>query len=180
MSSSPLALSPNQLISASRVRKAWVPVVLSIMFVCFTSTTLMSGYHTQIALTDVWKAVLGPWHLGEIGSANLIFRKVGHFIGYGLIGLLFRRGWYTTIRSRVLAMSGSVMLLMASLAVLSTFVLASLDEWHQCYLPQRVGSFHDVLLDTGGAMLFNILFLMFFNLRRGQRLLSLGLTQTSR
>jgi VanZ family protein len=45
----------------------------------------------------------------------------------------------------------------ASLAVASTFVVASLDEWHQHYVPGRVSSFHDVLVDTTGALLLNVL-----------------------
>ncbi len=37
------------------------------------------------------------------------------------------------------------------LALLGTVLVASWDEWHQTYLPNRTGSPYDVLLDCCGA-----------------------------
>jgi VanZ family protein len=33
-----------------------------------------------------------------------------------------------------------------------TALVASLDEWHQTFLPSRTGAFRDVVLDTIGAL----------------------------
>ena len=38
------------------------------------------------------------------------------------------------------------------LAILATFLVASADEFHQSFLPNRTGQFSDVLLDTCGAV----------------------------
>jgi len=40
----------------------------------------------------------------------------------------------------------------ASIAVFGTALVASLDEWHQSYLPTRTGTVHDVFLDTGAGI----------------------------
>ncbi len=37
------------------------------------------------------------------------------------------------------------------LAIVSTAIVASCDEYHQTFLPGRTGSPYDVLLDTAGA-----------------------------
>jgi VanZ family protein len=74
-----------------------------------------------------------------------LIRKSGHFLGYGAIGLLWLRAWWMTLpRSRFLHD--------AFLALLGTALVASADEWHQTFLPNRTGSPWDVLLDCCGAI----------------------------
>jgi VanZ family protein len=47
------------------------------------------------------------------------------------------------------------------LAILATLLVASADEFHQSFLPNRAGQFSDVLLDTcGGVALCFALFLV--------------------
>ena len=128
----------------------------------------MGGSHTQVLVDHVWRALLGTWHRNITGTVNEVIRKVGHFFGYGAIGLLFRNAWHSSIRAHLVAinhrwlgsrwLSSRVMLSASGLSVLSTFVVAGLDEWHQRYLPGRVGSLRDVLLDTTGALALNLAF----------------------
>ena len=71
-----------------------------------------------------------------------LFRKSGHFLGYGLVGVTFFRAWRmmqrTWRRSYLLGVG-------------CTFLVACADEWHQTFIPSRTGTFTDVLLDTVGA-----------------------------
>ena len=92
----------------------------------------------------------------HLGFVNFAGRKVGHFFGYGTIGLMFRRAWYHSLRSYVLAFRGTAILVSSVLGIVSTFALASLDEWHQMFLPGRASSFHDVMVDTAGALFLTI------------------------
>lgn len=145
-----------------RVRlRVWLPVFFSIAFICFTSTTLMSGYHTQFVVDDAWKLVFGKWHCNCTGPLNYDGRKLGHFFGYGLIGMIFRKAWHETLRDRARRVgrtlrASRLSLLSAVLSVASIFLVASLDELHQRFLPQRVGSFEDVLRDTLGTVFLNL------------------------
>ena len=73
-----------------------------------------------------------------------LLRKSGHFLGYGALGLLWLRAWRMTLPNmRFLSLAG--------LALLGTALVASWDEWHQTFLPNRTGSPYDVLLDCCGA-----------------------------
>jgi VanZ family protein len=144
-----------------------MPVLFSLVFIRFTSTTLMSGYHTQFVVNDVWKALLGNWHLNDwAGEVNGQGRKIGHFFGYGAVGLIFRNAWEYTLRTRAVRLgraliNSRLIMLSAILSVLSILVVASADELHQCFLPQRVGSFGDVLRDTFGTIFLNLVLLAY-------------------
>jgi len=166
MSASPALLNPLQVAPHRDARSQWLPVLFSLVFVCFTSTTFMGGSHTQVVLDAVWKAVLGTWHWNATGAVNAFLRKTGHFFGYGMIGIFFRNAWYSTVRAVGSMLRSWLMPVSASLAVASTFLVGCLDEWHQKHLPGRVGSIHDALLDAAGALFLNVLVWAFFARRR--------------
>lgn len=139
---------------------AWLPAVIGVIVICCESTGTMSATNT-----GKWLLAVCHWLWGQIDSpslemANLILRKSGHFCGYGTLGLLFRRGWFHS-----LLMSGPRSPLPASsaaLGVICTFIVACGDELHQHYLMGRTSSFHDVLIDTAGAIVFNLVFLIIY------------------
>jgi VanZ family protein len=161
MSASPVLFDPTPLdrpANPKNARRGWLPVLAALVFICFTSTDFMGGSHTQILLNAVWKTFLGSWHWDLTGAVNVYCRKVGHFIGYGLISLIFRNAWYKSAQAFAWVTRNWLTPFAASLAVASTFTVACLDEFHQTFLATRVGSLHDALLDTAGAICLNVLF----------------------
>lgn len=123
----------------------------------------MGGSHTQVLVDDVWSTVLGTWHWNLTGVVNEVCRKVGHFLGYGMIGLLFRNAWHSSIRAQLTRLGVGLatvqgMVSVSAISVLSTFLVACLDELHQRYVPGRVSSFRDVMIDTTGAIFLNLVF----------------------
>jgi len=58
----------------------------------------------------------------------------------------------------------------AFLALLGTSLVASLDELHQSYLPNRTGSPRDVLLDCSGAIALQLAVYIYLRLFRPRRL----------
>jgi VanZ family protein len=141
------------------LRKHWVPVIYALIFICFTSTSFMGGGHTGIVVHAVWKALFGTWHIKLAGEINYMGRKVGHFFGYGMVGLIFRNAWYKTAQACSLVVKVWLYPFAAFLAVASTFTVGALDEYHQMFVPGRVGCLHDALLDTSGALFLNLVFL---------------------
>jgi VanZ family protein len=135
----------------------WMTVLCALIFIRLTSTSFMGGSHTQILVDAVWKAVFGTWHWDITGYVNEYCRKVGHFFGYGLVGLIFRNAWYNSAKAFSWLMRTWLTPFAVSLSVASTFLVASLDEWHQTFLPGRVGSLRDVLLDAAGALFLNVI-----------------------
>lgn len=170
MASSPALLNPSLELPRSLpvrpVHRAWLPVFLCLGFICFTSTTLMSGYHTQFVVNDVWRVLFGHWHEDLRGVVNFDARKIGHFFGYGAVGLIFRNAWQHTLEARAKRREQTVswrrlLLLSAALSIVSILLVSSCDELHQAFLPQRVGSLGDVLRDTYGTIFLNGLLLAY-------------------
>ena len=165
MATSPAILNPS--IELPRIHKVWLPVLFSLAFICFTSSTLMSGYHTQFVVNDVWQALFGNWHLDDwAGVVNGDGRKIGHFFGYGAVGLIFRHAWQHTLNARAIRagrtlLQGRLLALSALLSVGCIFLVASADELHQYFLPQRVGSFGDVIRDSAGTIFLNLVLLAY-------------------
>lgn len=158
MSTLPVLMSPSPVRARTTSRIEWIPMALGVVFVACTSTTFMGGAHSQAVIAAVWHGVLGGWHVEEVGVVNLFARKIGHFIGHGLLALVFRNSWYTVLRRiaperRTEWLSGA-----AFLAVMTTLAIASLDELHQTFLPGRVGCVRDVMIDTAGSLAANLIF----------------------
>jgi VanZ family protein len=118
----------------------------------------MSGSHTGDIVCAIWKALFGARHIKIAAEINFFGRKVGHFFGYGMVGLIFRNAWYQTARTFSLVVKSWLNPFAAFLAVISTFTVGALDEYHQMFLPGRVGCLHDALLDTSGALFLNLVF----------------------
>jgi VanZ family protein len=135
---------------------AWGPVALGVCVIALESTTFMGSDHTSGPLRWLFQHLFGPISDAHWEIVHHLARKSGHFIGYGSLGLAWLRAWWLTLpRSRYLED--------ALLALAGTALVASLDEWHQTYLPNRTGSPWDVLLDCCGAV--TLLILLYFFLR---------------
>jgi VanZ family protein len=135
----------------------WFPVLLWLAIILVESTDMMSAAHTGSWLYSLFAKLFGPISHHKIDVLDAILRKSGHFIGYGILGLLFFRA----IKGTVLVFKPAISPAAESLglrsrrwatgAVFCTAIVAALDEWHQASLPSRTGTYHDVVLDTLGA-----------------------------
>ena len=79
------------------------------------------------------------------------------------MGVLWLRAWWMTLPH-------ASFLLDAVLALLGTALVASSDEFHQSFLPNRTGVPSDVLLDCCGAVVLLLLAYLFIRLRWPKRL----------
>jgi VanZ family protein len=129
----------------------WLPVALALMVIAIESTVTFSAQNTSSWLRPVFEYVAGPMRDPVWETVHHYIRKTGHFVGYGTVGFTFLRAW---LHTRARGGIGTVLAWRVEcsvLAILSTAVVASLDEYHQSFLPGRTGVPSDVLLDTCGA-----------------------------
>jgi VanZ family protein len=142
---------------------AWLPVAAGILLIMMESTEFFGSDHTSHPLRWLWQLIFGPVSSAGWETIHRLMRKTGHFAGYGLIGLAWLRAWWMTLpRSNFLTD--------ASLALLGTAIVASCDEWHQTFLPNRTGSPWDVLLDCCGALALQLAVYIYLRLLRPKRL----------
>ncbi|MFZ1938666.1 MAG: VanZ family protein [Terracidiphilus sp.] len=123
---------------------AWLPVAVGIAIIVTESTQYFGADRTSGPFRWLFQAILGPVSDAHWQVIHHLIRKTGHFLGYGLIGLAWLRAWRMTLPS-------VRFFTQAALALLGTGLLATWDEWHQSFLPNRTSSPWDVLIDCCGA-----------------------------
>jgi VanZ family protein len=153
-------------LSADRhhVLKAWIALILWLIVIAIESTTYLSSQHTSRFLYPVLHFLFGIDY-ASFEPYHVFIRKSGHVFGYGLLSILLFRAWRETLPS---ASGATWTFRWGSIAVLGTALVASLDEWHQSFLPSRTGNIHDVFLDTGAGIAAQLaLFLYHYRARTG-------------
>jgi VanZ family protein len=125
------------------------------------STDYASSTNTLSLLHRIAFAIFGPINPSVLEIWNTLLRKCGHLVGYGILGwLVFRALRLSQFKRLRLLLHRRLGIFFrdlwrwdwAMIAVLFTAVAASFDELHQTQLASRTGSWHDVALDTAGAM----------------------------
>jgi VanZ family protein len=147
-------------LSADRhpVLKAWIAAILWLIVIAVESTNLASSNNTSRILYPLLH-FLFRMDLAHFEHLHFYIRKGGHVFGYGLLSILLFRAWRETLP----VLNGARWTLRwATLAVLGTAVIASLDEWHQSFIPSRTGTPRDVLLDTCAGIAAQILLLIYY------------------
>jgi hypothetical protein len=131
---------------------AWWPVALGICVIALESTALFGSDNTSGPLRRVWEYIFGQVTDQRWEILHHYIRKTGHFVGYGTMGVLWLRAlWMSLPRAGFL--------LDATLALLGTALVASADEFHQSFLPNRTG-----------AVVLLLLTYLFLRLRAPKRL----------
>ena len=143
--------------SQKEVLKAWIAAILWLIVISIESSTYLSSHNTSKFLYPLLHFLFGidhasfePWHY--------LIRKAGHVLGYGLLSILLFRAWRETLPS---SDQQPWRLRWASIAILGTLLVASLDEWHQSYLASRTGRWQDVVLDTSAGVVAQVLLAVF-------------------
>jgi VanZ family protein len=135
----------------------WAPVIIAVAVICAESTDTFSAANTSGWLRPIVQGVFGVMSDSAWDLVHRIIRKSGHFAGYGTVGFTFLRAWLYTLAQRGVGTLRAWRVESSILAIFSTAIVASCDEFHQSFLPSRTGTPRDVLLDTTGATVFCLL-----------------------
>jgi VanZ family protein len=142
---------------------AWLPVALGICVILVESTEMFGADHTSGPLRRLYEAIFGPVASARWDVIHHYVRKSGHFFGYGAIGLAWLRAWWMTLPHSRFSHD-------AFLALLGTALLASCDEYHQSFLPNRTGTPWDMLLDCTGAITLQLFVYVYMRIAKPKRL----------
>ena len=122
----------------------WLPAIAWLSLIASTSSDVFSAEHTGHLLNMLLSAlhIHMTWQHADL--LHFLIRKTAHFTEYLVMSFL----WYRAGQSgrQEWRLSSALLALGVCLA------LASLDEWHQSFLPSRTGAFRDVVLDFSGAL----------------------------
>jgi VanZ family protein len=144
------------------VLKAWIAAILWLILIAIESTALLSASNTSRILYPLLHFLFGlDWDRFDVW--HFYIRKSGHVVGYGILSVLLFRAWRATLP----AMSNVKWTpRWATIAILGTALVASLDEWHQTFIPSRTGRWQDVVLDTCAGIAAQLLIFLWWMRRR--------------
>jgi VanZ family protein len=151
-------------LTASRpnLLRAWWPAAVWVGLIAFESTDFFSSGNTSSMLYTLLTRLFGNINLYHFLVFHHYLRKTGHVIGYGMLSVLLLRGWRATLDHDHIQLGRTVLL-----SWLGTVFVASMDEWHQSYIPSRTGTWRDAVLDSVAGIVF--LSIAYFWIRRSPK-----------
>jgi VanZ family protein len=138
--------------SRASLWKAWVPAIIWLGVIALESSDLGAAKNTGRILYPLLH------FLFKVDAMHFVtwhhhIRKTGHFVGYAVLSWFLFRAWRATLP---LASVAAWSLQWAGIAFFMTALVASLDEWHQSFLPSRTGRWQDVVLDSSAALTIQV------------------------
>ena len=115
------------------------------------STDLFSAEHTGSVLAAILDKLFPNLSAEKFELIHFLIRKSAHLCSYGFLSALAFFSWRATWPA-----PQRWHFRWAELGILTAFIAGSLDEFHQRFVPSRTSSFRDVLIDTTGALFFQI------------------------
>jgi VanZ family protein len=129
--------------------KYWVPAICVAVLISFFSTHYFSGEQTARVIIPVLHWLFPSASRHALRVMHVGIRKLAHVFEFGAFSIAVFHG--------VRAERAGWKLQWAILTLLIAAGYAGLDEWHQSFVPLREARFRDVLIDTSGALLAQIL-----------------------
>ena len=149
--------------------RAGAPVLFFALLIALESTAAFGSNHTSAPLHTLCRSLLGAAVDSNWAYLHHLLRKTGHFLGYGVFSVLLFRGFRQTLGNKAAGLGHRLCSphlcdvrscdrwTSHLLAVAATLCVASADEIHQFFVPNRTGRLADVVLDTAGAIAFQLL-----------------------
>lgn len=145
--------------------KVWIAAILWLIVIAIESSQYLSAHNTSRFLYPILHFLFGISR-ARFEPIHFYIRKGGHVFGYGLLSILLFRAWRETLP--VLG-SPNWTFRWVDISVLGTALVASLDEWHQSYIPSRTGTVKDVILDTCAGIGAQVLLFFWIRVHVGRR-----------
>jgi len=121
------------------------PLLLWLGFIFYASTGAMAASNTSRIIGPLLRWLFPDITSDQLLSVHFLTRKVAHFVEYALLALLAARAFIPS--SRVFLRRAWFA---ASLLIVILYAL--FDEYHQSFVPTRIGSMWDSLIDITGGL----------------------------
>jgi VanZ family protein len=133
--------------------RLWIPVVLWAALISLFSTHWFTSENTSTVVEPIFRWLLPFASQATIDWLHALVRKSGHVVEYFIFSLLLLRAVRAGRRGLRLNWTLAIILIVGA--------YASLDEYHQSFVPGRTAAVSDVLLDTSAGVLAQAIAAMF-------------------
>lgn len=132
----------------------WWPALLWAVVISGFSTGAFTAENTSRIIIPILRWIFPGAAPQTLAAMHFFIRKCAHFTEYFILSLLLLRGMRAGGRGRPLTWAATAILLVAA--------YASLDEFHQSFVPGRTAAVRDVLIDTVGGAAAQLAAALFF------------------
>jgi VanZ family protein len=129
----------------------YVPLVIWMTVIFFASTSEFSGANTSRIIRPVLLWLFPDIGEEKIRTVHFIVRKIAHFSEYAVFALLAARA-FANASHEFLRRN------FFYLTFFLIFIYSLTDEFHQSFVPTRVGTIYDSLIDTAGGLTALVLY----------------------
>ena len=126
----------------------WLPAIVWMACIFSASTGAMSAAHTSLFVEPFLRWLIPGISQQKLDSLHFLIRKGAHLSEYALLAIFLRHA----LRRTPVLFGGRGYWKPMGVALILAALYAALDEIHQAFVPSRIGSVVDVLIDTGGAI----------------------------
>ena len=126
----------------------WWPAIVWAIVISVFSTKFFAASNTAGIIIPILHWLFPRVSLVALADWHELIRKCGHFVEYFILSVLILRGLRAGRRESHLAWTLLAILLVAG--------YASMDEFHQRFVPGRTPAVRDVLIDTTGGIVAQI------------------------
>jgi VanZ family protein len=123
--------------------KNWLPAIAWACLISFLSTDVFSSEHTSRFIIPLLHLLIPQASAETLEVMHVIIRKSAHLTEYFILGVLLHRALRGDERGWKLRWA------LWAIAIAAAY--ASLDEFHQSFVPSRTASPWDALIDTIGS-----------------------------
>src|SRR3954469_16600325 len=134
----------SRISSSTRITHYWIPVFLMLLIQFSFSTSSFSSDETSRFVVPILKALMHNPTSEQLLFWHHVVRKAAHVTEYCILGLLVYRAFNLDVANP---------LKLGILTVLFVAVAATLDEFHQSFVPSRGSSAFDVGWDCIGGLI---------------------------
>lgn len=124
--------------------KYFIPALIWMIFIFIMSHT--NGNDSSNQSNFIAEIILKIIDI-DLDTLTFLIRKAAHMSEYAILLLLIYYGLNKTITYKY----------NLSISLLTTFIYACSDEFHQLFIPGRSGQFKDILIDTSGGIIMLII-----------------------
>ena len=136
----------------------WIPAICVAVLISAFSTHYFSSAETARFLIPFLRKLFPAASLHTLSRIHTVIRKLAHITEFGALSTAVFHG----VRGERYGWRFQWALITLIIAV----SYAGLDEWHQSFVPVREPRVRDVLIDSTGAMLAQVLVWIYAKLHR--------------
>lgn len=136
----------------------WIPAICVAAIISIFSTHYFSSLETSRIIVPFLHWIFPAASPHTLSRMHTLIRKLAHITEFGVLS--------TAVFHGVRGERYGWRLQWALVTLIIAVSYAGLDEWHQSFVPMREARFRDVLIDSTGALLAQVLVWIYAKLHR--------------